>query len=84
MLLTNTPGILDKQGALIPGVDVDKVDALISDGTIYGGMIPKIAAGLSAAHAGVSQVHVVDGRVKHAILLELFTRSGVGTMINSI
>lgn len=84
ILLTNTAGILDKSGTLITGVTPQEIDGLIADGTITGGMIPKISAGLMAAHAGVSQVHIVDGRVNHALLLELFTNQGVGTMIRGV
>lgn len=84
MMLTNTAGILNKEGTLISGITPHEVDLMIADGTIYGGMIPKISAALTAAHAGVSQVHIVDGRVQHALLLELFTDSGVGTMIRAV
>lgn len=84
MLLTNTEGILDRQGALISRITANEVETLIQEGTIYGGMIPKISAGLHAAQMGVSQVHIIDGRIHHALLLELFTDQGVGTMIRGI
>ena len=81
MLLTNTKGLLDKDGALLTGLDADDVDRLIDDGTVHGGMLPKIRCALSAVHSGVSVAHIVDGRVEHAVLLELFTDEGVGTLI---
>jgi len=81
MLLTNTRGLLDKDGALLTGLDADDVDRLIDDGTVHGGMLPKIRCALSAVHSGVSVAHIVDGRVEHAVLLELFTDEGVGTLI---
>lgn len=81
MLLTNTKGLLDKDGALLTGLDADNVDRLIDDGTVHGGMLPKIRCALSAVHSGVSAAHIVDGRVEHAVLLELFTDEGVGTLI---
>jgi acetylglutamate kinase len=81
MLLTNTKGLLDKDGTLLTGLDADDVDRLIDDGTVHGGMLPKIRCALSAVHGGVSAAHIVDGRVEHAVLLELFTDEGVGTLI---
>ncbi|MCP4285453.1 MAG: acetylglutamate kinase [Gammaproteobacteria bacterium] len=83
MLLTNTRGLLDKDGNLLTGLSVSRVDELIADGTIHGGMLPKIACALDAVKAGVSSSHIVDGRVVHAVLLELFTDEGVGTLIRS-
>ena len=83
MLLTNTKGLLDKNGALLTGFDADDVDRLIDDGTIHGGMLPKIRCALSAVHNGVSAAHIIDGRVGHAVLLELFTDEGVGTLIRA-
>lgn len=83
ILLTNIPGLLDKQGNLLSGLDHTQVDALIRDGTIYGGMLPKIRCALSAVANGVKAVHIIDGRVEHAVLLELFTDEGVGTLIKS-
>lgn len=81
ILLTNIPGLLDKQGNLLSGLDHTQVDVLIRDGTIYGGMLPKIRCALSAVANGVKAVHIIDGRVEHAVLLELFTDEGVGTLI---
>ncbi len=81
MLLTNTAGVLDRDGQLLTGLSPAQVDALIADGTIYGGMLPKIACALSAVQNGVGASHIVDGRVEHAVLLELFTDEGVGTLI---
>ena len=84
MLLTNTAGLLDKAGNLLTGLSTSQVDALISDGTIYGGMLPKIACALDAVKGGVKAAHIIDGRVNHATLLEIFTNKGVGTLITSI
>ena len=81
MLLTNTPGLLDKQGELLTGLGPAEVDRLIADGTIYGGMLPKIRCALDAVRGGVRSAHIIDGRVEHACLLELFTDEGVGTLI---
>ncbi len=81
MLLTNTAGVLDKEGNLLTGLDAARVESLIADGTIYGGMLPKIRCALDAVKAGVRAAHIVDGRVEHAVLLELFTDQGVGTLI---
>jgi acetylglutamate kinase len=83
MLLTNTPGVLDKSGKLLTGLTAKEVDALFADGTISGGMLPKISSALEAAKAGVNAVHIIDGRVDHAVLLEILTNEGVGTMIKS-
>ncbi|MCB1733903.1 MAG: acetylglutamate kinase [Gammaproteobacteria bacterium] len=81
ILLTNTVGLLDKQGELLTGLDAKQVDALIADGTISGGMLPKIGCAMDAIKAGVRSAHIIDGRVEHAVLLELFTDAGVGTLI---
>jgi acetylglutamate kinase len=83
ILLTNTPGILDKQGELLTGLTLKDVDNLIADGTISGGMIPKTRCATDAIKGGVSRVHIIDGRVEHAVLLELFTNQGVGTLLLS-
>ncbi|GAB6069389.1 acetylglutamate kinase [Thiomicrorhabdus hydrogeniphila] len=83
MLLTNTAGLLDKQGQLLTGLNAEKVDALIADGTIYGGMLPKIQCALDAVQSGVKSSHIIDGRVPHAVMLEVFTDEGVGTLITS-
>ncbi len=81
IMLTNTKGLLDKEGQLLTGLDSDRVDALIADGTIHGGMLPKISCALEAVKAGVGTSHIIDGRLKHAVLLELFTDEGIGTLI---
>lgn len=81
MLLTNTAGLLDKSGKVMTGLSPAEVDALIADGTIYGGMLPKINCALSAVNHGVTSSHIIDGRVPHAVLLEIFTDAGVGTLI---
>ena len=83
LLLTNTQGILDKQGNILTGLDGKKVNELIDDGTITGGMLPKVACALDAVHSGVRTSHIIDGRVEHAVLLELLTDEGVGTLIKS-
>ena len=83
VLLTNTPGVLDKQGALVTDVTPKQIDAMVDDGTLYGGMLPKIGSALDAARSGVKSVHIIDGRVEHALLLEILTSHGVGTMIRS-
>jgi len=81
VLLTNTPGVLDKEGKLITGLTAKDVDALFADGTLSGGMLPKISSALDAARSGVRSVHIIDGRVEHALLLEILTDQGVGTLI---
>lgn len=81
MLLTNTAGILDKQKCLLTGLSIGDIDALISDGTIDGGMIPKTHCATDALKGGVNSVHIIDGRVEHAVLLELLTDEGVGTLL---
>ncbi len=83
MLLTNTPGILDVHGRLLSDLDARKVEELIAEGTIHGGMLPKIRCALDAVQAGVKVAHIIDGRVEHAIMLDLFTDEGVGTLIRS-
>ena len=81
MLLTNTAGVLDQARQVVTGLVSDEVRALIDDGTISGGMLPKVACALSAVNAGVNSAHIVDGRVPHSVLLEIFTDQGVGTQI---
>ncbi len=81
VLLTNTPGVLDKEGRLITGLTAQRIDELFADGTISGGMLPKISSAIEAAHKGVNSVHIIDGRVDHCLLLEILTDQGVGTMI---
>jgi acetylglutamate kinase len=83
MLLTNTTGVLDKEGSLLTGLTIGKVNALIADGTIHGGMLPKVNYALDAVNSGVKSAHIIDGRVEHAVLLEVFTDQGVGTLIKS-
>jgi len=81
LLLTNTVGILDKQEKLLTGLSTKQVDDYIADGTIYGGMLPKINCALDAVKSGVKTSHIIDGRVEHAVLLELLTDEGVGTLL---
>lgn len=81
ILLTNTAGILDKQGELLTGLSLADIDDLIADGTISSGMIPKTRCATDALKGGVTSVHIIDGRVEHAVLLELFTDQGVGTLL---
>jgi len=83
MLLTNTPGVLDKAGNLLTNLTARQIDELFADGTISGGMLPKIAGALDAAKSGVNAVHIIDGRVPHAMLLEILTDQAYGTMIRS-
>lgn len=82
LLLTNTPGILDQQGELLTGLTPSDIAALINDGTLHGGMLPKVQCSLDAVASGVSSVVIIDGRVEHAVLLELFTDEGAGTLIH--
>lgn len=83
ILLTNTAGLLDKEGRLLSGLSVRDVGTLIQDDTIQGGMLPKIRCALEAVQSGVGAAHIIDGRVEHAVLVELFTDEGVGTLIRS-
>jgi acetylglutamate kinase len=83
VLLTNTPGVLDKQGSLLTGITPRQIDDMVADGTLSGGMLPKIGSALDAARSGVKSVHIIDGRVEHALLLEILTDEGVGTLIKS-
>ena len=83
VMLTNTPGVLDKNGNLLTGLSARQIDELFADGTISGGMLPKISSALEAARSGVNAVHIIDGRVDHCLLLEILTDQGVGTMIRS-
>lgn len=83
VLLTNTPGVLDKSGKLLTGLTPRQIDDLVADGTLSGGMLPKISSALDAARNGVRSVHIIDGRVEHCLLLEILTHHGVGTMIKS-
>ena len=83
LMLTNIPGVLDKQGQLLTELTMRRIDELVADGTISGGMIPKIAGALDAARSGVHAVHIIDGRVPHAMLLEFFTSRGAGTLVRA-
>jgi acetylglutamate kinase len=83
ILLTNTAGLLDKQGKLLTGLKVAGVRKLIDDGTVQGGMLPKIGCVISALNSGVTAAHIIDGRLPHAVLVELFTDEGVGTLISA-
>ncbi len=83
MMLTNISGVLDKQGALMTDLTAQRIDELFADGTISGGMLPKIAGALDAAKSGVNSVHIIDGRVPHVLLLEILTDQAFGTMIRS-
>ena len=83
ILLTNTAGLLDKQGSLLTGLSSAEVQGYIDDGTVKGGMLPKLRCVLDALSAGVRSAHIIDGRVEHAVLLEIFTSEGVGTLVSS-
>jgi len=83
VLMTNTTGVLDRHGNLLTGLTASEIDALFADGTIHGGMLPKIGSALDAVRNGVKSSHIIDGRVDHALLLEVLTNEGVGTMISS-
>jgi acetylglutamate kinase len=82
ILLTNVPGLKDKQGQILTGLTTERVNSLIKDGTIYGGMLPKIGCALEAVQNGVHTAHIIDGRVSHAVLLEILTDKGIGTLIS--
>ena len=82
IMLTNTKGLLDENSKVLTGVSVEEVDKLISDGIIHGGMLPKIRSALNAVHGGIQTSHIIDGRVQHAVLLEILTDEGVGTLIH--
>ena len=83
VLLTNISGVMNKEGSVLTGLTTSQVDELINDGTIYGGMLPKINCALDAVNHGVTSAHIIDGRVEHAVLLEIFTHTGVGTLISN-
>ena len=83
VLLTNTPGVLDQRGQLLTDLSARRIDELFADGTISGGMLPKISGALDAAKSGVNSVHIIDGRVPHALLLEILTDQAFGTLIRS-
>ena len=81
LLLTNTPGVLDQNGALITDVTPQQIEEMVDDGTLHGGMLPKISSALDAARDGVKNVHIIDGRVEHALLIEILSDHGIGTAI---
>ncbi|MBT3147270.1 acetylglutamate kinase [Neptunomonas phycophila] len=83
ILLTNIAGLMDKEGKILTGLSTEQVDSLIEDGTIYGGMLPKIGCALDAVKSGVNSAHIIDGRVEHSCMLEIFTDEGVGTLITN-
>ncbi|MBK8062909.1 MAG: acetylglutamate kinase [Betaproteobacteria bacterium] len=83
VLLTNTPGVLDENGKLLTGITPRQVDEMVESGVLSGGMLPKISSALDAARSGVRSVHIIDGRVPHALLLEVLTDQGVGTLIRN-
>jgi len=83
VLMTNTVGVLDKHGTLLTGLTASEIDGLFADGTISGGMLPKISSALDAAKSGVNTVHIIDGRIEHSLLLEVLTEQAFGTMIRS-
>ncbi len=83
IFLTNAPGVLDKQGSVLTGLTVPQVESLINDGTISGGMVPKVRYALDAVNSGVKSAHIIDGRITHSVLLELFTNEGIGTLIKA-
>jgi acetylglutamate kinase len=83
VLLTNTPGVLNKAGELLTDLSAREIDEMFADGSISGGMLPKISSALDAARSGVNSVHIIDGRIPHAMLLEILTEQAFGTMIRS-
>ena len=83
VMMTNTPGVMDKAGNLLTDLTAREIDALFADGTISGGMLPKISSALDAAKSGVNSVHIIDGRIEHSLLLEILTEQAFGTMIRS-
>jgi len=83
ILLTDVDGVLDSSGSLISSIDIGRIDGMIEDNVISGGMIPKIECALNALHGGVEKVHIINGKKRHALLLELFTDSGVGTEVTA-
>jgi acetylglutamate kinase len=83
VMMTNIPGVLDKEGTLLTDLSAKEIDGLFADGTISGGMLPKISSALDAARSGVNSVHIIDGRIEHSLLLEILTEQAFGTMIRS-
>jgi acetylglutamate kinase len=82
-MMTNIPGVMDKEGNLLTDLSAREIDSLFEDGTISGGMLPKISSALDAAKSGVRSVHIIDGRIEHSVLLEILTEQPFGTMIRS-
>jgi acetylglutamate kinase len=82
-MMTNLPGVMDKEGNLLTDLSAREIDSLFADGTISGGMLPKISSALDAAKSGVRSVHIIDGRIEHSVLLEILTEQPFGTMIRS-
>jgi acetylglutamate kinase len=82
-MMTNIPGVMDKEGNLLTDLSAREIDSLFADGTISGGMLPKISSALDAAKSGVRSVHIIDGRIEHSVLLEILTEQPFGTMIRS-
>jgi acetylglutamate kinase len=83
VMMTNIPGVMDKSGNLLTDLTAKEIDALFADGTISGGMLPKISSALDASKSGVNSVHIIDGRIEHSLLLEILTEQAFGTMIRS-
>jgi len=83
VMMTNIPGVMDKSGTLLTDLTAREIDGLFADGTISGGMLPKISSALDAAKSGVNSVHIIDGRIEHSLLLEILTEQAFGTMIRS-
>ncbi len=83
VMMTNIPGVMNRDGELLTNLSAKEIDALFADGTISGGMLPKISSALDAARSGVSSVHIIDGRIEHSLLLEILTEQAFGTMIRS-
>jgi acetylglutamate kinase len=83
VMMTNIPGVMDKAGNLLTDLTAKEIDGLFADGTISGGMLPKISSALDAAKSGVNSVHIIDGRIEHSLLLEILTEQAFGTMIRS-
>ena len=83
ILLTNIAGVQNKAGEVVTGLNTAQVNAMIADGTIYGGMLPKINCALDAVNSGVTSAQIIDGRIPHAVLLEVFTDKGIGTQITN-
>ena len=83
VMMTNIPGVMDKNGTLLTDLTAREIDSLFADGTISGGMLPKISSALDAAKSGVNSVHIIDGRIEHSLLLEILTEQAFGTMIRS-